>query len=74
MIKIVRFNNGTFAVRKYCLLHFSYGYLDADVRDNYWWSLAYIHNSTLNTLEEAEERLEVYMKFKRALKDKGTPV
>lgn len=69
-MKIVKFKDGTFGVRKGFFWH--YQYLDVS-SESYWWnSTKYINTyAKVPSLEEAETML---VNQKPQVKDRGTPV
>lgn len=75
-MKVVRFENGKFAVRKW--VPFEYVYLDNDIvrsfRDR-WWRKHLQQNAYVDTEEQARLLLAEYNQRKRKPRfDKGTPV
>ena len=52
---VVEFEDGTFAVRKFSLMHFGFVYHDATKpRMEYWWYFqSHIHNAKMSSYSEA---------------------
>lgn len=62
-MKIVKFNDGSYGIRKWSLLHLQYVYLDLNNR-NYWWSLG------SRWIKDCKGSLEEV----QSLTDKGKPL
>jgi len=67
-MKIVKFNNGSYAIRKRGL--FGYTYLSSD--GGYWFTLKYIDLCEFRTYQSAKRSMDLYLHPKAI--DYGTPV
>ena len=70
-MKIVKFKNGKYGVRKFGW--FGYEYADLEVGSTYWWSPTYVERYAQGSLERAIEVLE-RRRDKPSNFDKGTPL
>jgi len=71
-MKIVKFEDGTYAVRRGWLL---YTYLDSDLyRDAMWWPFSYVRYAKLPSYAAAQELITRYNKLTKKSADYGTPV
>ena len=71
-IKIVKFENGTYAVRKGDDIA-EYEFMDTCLYLNTWRGFQDLHHATVYSLKAAEEVLDIVLK-KRAKADYGEPV
>lgn len=87
-LKIVKFKNGQFGIRRWTI--YGYRYLDLDIvraisgdSDDYWWGAIKEHVATYaaGTEQQVRERLALYLTPKKKMPDmsavpgfdKGTP-
>lgn len=75
-MKIVKFKDGKFGVRKTIFPFFLYEFLDAK-KPNLFWSIKEFirYYCKVNTKEEAEQMLSKHLEFLKTIStDNGTPV
>lgn len=75
-MKIVKFKDGKFGVRKTIFPFFLYEFLDADNPKQFWSIKEFIgYYCKVNTKEEAEQMLSKHLEFLKTIStDNGTPV
>lgn len=74
-MKIVKFADGTYAVRRWTL--FGYEYLDDGIIpgwETHWWSHSPIRVAQMPSYEKAVARRDEYLQRVKKRKDKGTVV
>lgn len=65
-MKIVKFKDGKYAIRKWTIL----GYKFLDKYDDYWWDISLKSGTSFNTYEECFNRLNGYYDYGNPIKKK----
>ena len=75
-MKIVKFKDGKFGVRKTIFPFFLYEFLDAKKPKLFWVTPEFVIDyCKVNTKEEAEQMLSKYLEFLKTITvDNGTPI